>query len=100
MGFRLDWRLTADRLGLLVLFIAAWQACSLQFGTHWFSSPLGATLRFAELTLNGDLLYHTSYTVQAAFYGFLAGGIPGLLLPFVLRKRPVVNAVLDPYFAG
>jgi NitT/TauT family transport system permease protein len=50
--------------------------------------------------MNGDLVFHAEYTVKAAIVGFLVGGIPGVILPFVLRRRPVVNAVLDPYFAG
>src|SRR4051812_4873227 len=93
-------RLAIDRLVLLAIVVAAWQACSLQFGMHWFSSPWRAVERFWELSLNGDLLYHAEYTVGAAVCGFLIGGIPGTLLPFLLRRHPVVNAVLDPYFAG
>jgi NitT/TauT family transport system permease protein len=93
-------RVTVDRLVLLAAFIALWQLCSLQFGMHWFSSPLRTVQRSWELGLNGELLYHADYTVRAAFYGFLAGGIPGLVLPFVLRRHPLANAVLDPYFAG
>jgi NitT/TauT family transport system permease protein len=93
-------RLTLDRLVLLAILLTLWQACSLQFGTHWFSSPWRTVERFWELSANGDLLYHADYTVQAAVYGFLLGGIPGLLLPFVLRRHPVINAILDPYFAG
>ena len=93
-------RLAIDRLILLAVFLGLWQACSMGFGTHWFSSPIGTTLRFGELSLNGELLYHMNYTAQAAIYGFLVGGIPGLLLPFMLRKQAVLNAILDPYFAG
>ena len=93
-------QLTVDRVLILVLCIAAWQICSMQWGLHWFSSPLKTTNRTIELLGNGDLLYHTAYTAKAALYGFLVGGIPGLLLPFALRRSPVVNAILDPYLAA
>src|SRR6185503_15594556 len=96
----MDLRLTFDRLFLLVVCIAIWQACSAAFGMHWFSSPWAATRRFYDLSINGDLLFHAEYTVKAAFVGFLVGGIPGVVLPFMLRRRPVLNAVFDPYLAG
>ena len=38
--------------------------------------------------------------MKAALYGALVGGIPGALLPFVLRRHPVTGAIFDPYFAG
>ena len=93
-------RVALDRTFILILCIAAWQLCSMEWGTHWFSSPMKTTNRFIELTLNGDLFYHAGYTVQAAIIGFLVGGIPGVLLPFALRRAPVTSAILDPYFAG
>jgi len=93
-------QLTLDRLFILVLCIGAWQICSMQWGIHWFSSPLKMSTRFIEVVGNGDLAYHMAYTVKAAVYGFLVGGIPGLFLPFMLRRTPVINAILDPYFAG
>ena len=39
-------RLAIDRLILLAILLAFWQACSMGFGTHWFSSPIRTTLRF------------------------------------------------------
>jgi NitT/TauT family transport system permease protein len=93
-------QVTIDRLVILVLCIAAWQFCSMQWGLHWFSSPLKTTNRFIEVVGNGDLFYHMAYTVEAAVYGFLIGGVSGTLLPFALRRTPILNAVLDPYFAA
>ncbi|MCC6473260.1 MAG: ABC transporter permease [Burkholderiales bacterium] len=93
-------RLTLDRLALLALCIGLWQGLSAAFGTYWVSSPWRATVRFFELSASGELAFQAAYTVEASIYGFLAGGIAGVLLPFALRKQPVLNAVLDPYFAG
>jgi NitT/TauT family transport system permease protein len=100
MPSTLNRRLILDRCGLLVLAIAAWQACSEGFGVHWFSSPLRFAEKFSELSLNGDIVFHMTYTVKAAVYGFLVGGVPAALLPFALRRMPVVNTILDPYFIG
>lgn len=93
-------RVFLDRLIVFVLVIAGWQLCSSYFGTIWFSSPWRVLIRFIAELRNGDLFYQASYTLRAALYGSLVGGIPGALLPFVLRRHPVASAILDPYFVG
>ncbi len=95
-----SWRVHVDRLVVFVLVIALWQFCSEYFGTIWFSSPWRVLTRFIDEVQNGDLYFNTIVTMKEAFYGALVGGIPGALLPFVLRRRPVTNAILDPYLAG
>jgi NitT/TauT family transport system permease protein len=94
------WRVYVDRLIVFVLVIALWQFCSVYFGAIWFSSPWRVLTRFFVEVRNGELFFNTIYTLKAAFYGALLGGIPGVLLPFVLRRRPVTCAILDPYLAG
>jgi NitT/TauT family transport system permease protein len=89
-----------DRLIVLVVVIALWQACSAYFGTIWFSSPWLVFTRLLEELRSGDLVFNAAYTLKAAFYGALLGGIPAMLLPFVLRRRPVAGAILDPYLAA
>ncbi len=93
-------RVIFDRLVVFVLVIAAWHYASVFWGVHWFSSPWRVTTRMWDEILNGDLVFHMEYTLKAALYGFLVGGIPGALLPFALRRHPVVGAILDPYLAG
>jgi ABC-type nitrate/sulfonate/bicarbonate transport system permease component len=93
-------RVVFDRLVVFLLVIAGWQLCSIYFGTMWFSSPLRVAQRFVEEIRNGDLLFQASYTLKAAFYGALIGGIPAALLPFALRRHPVAGAILDPYMIG
>ena len=56
--------------------------------------------RFIDEVTSGDLLFQAEYTLKAAFYGSLVGGIPGALLPFILRRHPVASAILDPYMVG
>ena len=94
------WRVYVDRFIIFAILIALWEACSLYFGTIWFSSPWSVLLRFGSELQNGDLWSNTIVTVKEAFYGALLGGIPGAVLPFVLRRRPMTNAILDPYLAG
>lgn len=93
-------RLYLDRLVVLVVVVALWQICSVYFGTIWFSSPWRVVTRFTEELRNGELVFNAEYTLTAAFIGALVGGIPGALLPFVLRLRPLASAILDPYLAG
>jgi len=89
-----------DRIIVLVLVIAGWELCSLYFGTIWFSSPLRVFNRFGAEIRSGDLFFQASYTLRAALYGSLLGGIPAALLPFALRRHPIAGAILDPYFVG
>ena len=89
-----------DRLVVFALAIAAWQLCSLYFGTIWFSSPWRVLIRLVDEVSSGDLFFQTAYTLKAALYGSLLGGIPGALLPFALRRHPVAGAIFDPYLVG
>ncbi len=93
-------RVIVDRLVVFVLVIAGWQLCSSYFGTIWFSSPWRVLDRFIDELRSGDLFFQAAYTLKAALYGSLLGGIPAALLPFALRRRPVAGAILDPYFVG
>jgi len=96
---RAQWRLYLDRFVVLVIVIALWQACSVYFGTIWFSGPWLVFTRFADELASGDLLFNAEYTLKAALYGALLGGIPGALLPFALRRHPrslVSDGTLSP----
>jgi NitT/TauT family transport system permease protein len=94
------WRTLFDRLLVLVVIVALWQAGSLWFGAYWLSSPWSTTTRFVEQILNGELLRHAGYTLAEAGAGTLIGGLPAVLLPFWLRRHPVMVAILDPFMVG
>jgi NitT/TauT family transport system permease protein len=49
---------------------------------------------------SGDLVRHAVVTLAAALAGFLLGGLPGAGLPFLLRRRPLLTAILDPFMVG
>src|SRR5262245_63293052 len=85
---------------VLVLIVALWQAGSLWFGAYWLSSPWATTTRFVEQIFNGELIRHASYTLAEAAAGTLIGGLPAVLLPFMLRRHPIIVAILDPFMIG
>ncbi len=49
---------------------------------------------------SGELLRHAGYTLAEAAAGTLIGGVPAVLLPFLLRRHPIVVAILDPFMVG
>ena len=94
------WRTLLDRALVLLFILALWQAGSFWVGVYWLSSPWATTTRFIELVLNGELNRHASYTLAEAGAGTLIGGLPAVLLPFLLRRHPVIVAILDPFMIG
>src|SRR5258705_1278411 len=88
------WRTLLDRVLVLILIIALWQAGSLWFGAYWLSSPWATTTRFVEQILNGELLRHAGYTLAEAGAGTMIGGLPAGTAP-VLVGRPSHNPA-DP----
>jgi NitT/TauT family transport system permease protein len=93
-------RARGDQFLVLLALIGIWQACSLAFGTYWIGSPWGVLTRFTAGIFAGDLLRHTAYTLGEAVAGFVIGAVPAALLPFALRRRPIVSAILDPFMVG
>jgi NitT/TauT family transport system permease protein len=69
-------------------------------GNYWLSTPWNTVTRFVATLLNGELIFHGSYTVNEALVGCVIGGVPAVLLPFLLRRQPIVVAILDPFMVG
>ena len=97
---RLAVRGRVDQLLVLVVLLAIWQAASFALGVYWVGSPWGVTTRVVSGILSGDLLRHASYTAGEAAAGFILGAVPAAALPFLLRRRPIVTAILDPFMVG
>jgi NitT/TauT family transport system permease protein len=89
-----------DRLLVLLVLIAAWQTGSAILGAYWLSTPWSTVSRFFASLLGGELIFHSSYTVTEALVGAVIGGVPAVLLPFLLRRRPTIVAILDPFMVG
>jgi NitT/TauT family transport system permease protein len=94
------WQTWIDRLIVLALILAAWQIGSFLSGAYFLSSPWAVASRFAAQLLNGLLIEHGGYTIEESLIGVVVGGVPAMLLPFLLRRHPVIVAVLDPFMAG
>jgi NitT/TauT family transport system permease protein len=94
------WRTVFDRLSVGVIILVAWQVASAIVGNYWLSSPWATLSRFAAQLMNGELIFHASYTLGEAAVGTLIGGIPAVLLPFLLRRHPIIVAILDPFMIG
>jgi NitT/TauT family transport system permease protein len=94
------WRTTADRLLVLVIILAAWQIGSLMVGPYWLSSPWSVASRFVAQILSGELIRQSSFTIWESLCGALVGGVPAVLLPFLLRRHPLLVGILDPFMVG
>jgi NitT/TauT family transport system permease protein len=89
-----------DRLIVLVVIFGAWQAGSAVLGSYWLSSPPSTLSRFVLAMASGELVRQAGYTVEEALLGAVIGGLPAALLPFLLRRRPALVAMLDPFMAA
>lgn len=94
------WRTHLDHALVFAVIIALWSLATWRFGTYWVSSPWAVALRFVEMTANGELIRHAGYTLAEAAAGTLIGGVPAVLLPLLLRRHPVMVAILDPFMIG
>lgn len=96
----MNWRRQLDRLVVLVLIVAGWEVASLLLGDYWVSSPWGVASRFVSSLLDGELIRQSGYTIEESFVGAFIGGVPAVLLPFILRRSPILVSVLDPFMVG
>lgn len=96
----MNWRVWFDRSIVLLILLALWQAGSMALGTYWLSGPWLTLSRFVSSLLDGELIFHGSYTIQEALVGSVIGGVPAVLVPFALRKHPILVAILDPFMVG
>src|SRR5262245_43604971 len=94
------WRTVMDRVLVLIIILAAWQIGSWWVGAYWLSSPWATAARFVEQTVSGELPWHAGYTLAEAAAGTCIGGLPAVLLPFLLRRHPRIVAILDPFMVG
>jgi NitT/TauT family transport system permease protein len=89
-----------DQILVLFVLIAIWQALSYALGVYWVGTPWGVAVRLYNGVLNGEILRHASFTISEAMLGFVIGGIPAAILPFLLRRLPLVTATIDPFMVG
>src|SRR3990172_532589 len=89
-----------DQILVLIALIAIWQGLSVALGTYWVGTPWGTAVRLFNGVMSGEILRHASYTISEAMIGFVIGGIPAAVLPFLLRRFPIATAIVDPFMVG
>lgn len=83
-----------DRLVLVAVLIAAWQGASAAFGSYWISSPWLVVEKLWALAANGDLWFHTRFTLGEAVAGFFLGALPACAVALCLRRMPRLESAV------
>lgn len=99
-GRPIPWRRFLDRTAVVAIILALWSVATWRFGTYWVSSPWAVAAGLVEGVISGELLRHAAYTLTEAAAGTVIGGVPAVLLPLLLRRHPVLTAILDPFMVG
>ena len=97
---RIRWQTHIDRLIVGVVLVALWQAVSMIYGVYWVSTPWLTFTRFFAMLFDGELIRQSGYTIEEAFAGAVIGGVPAVILPFLLRRSPILVSILDPFMVG
>ena len=91
---------TRDRIAVGVGLLALWQLASMVYGAYWLSPPHTTLIRLLKGLATGEYAFHAAYTGGAALAGFVLGGVPGVVLPLLLRRMPLVRRILDPFLVA
>jgi NitT/TauT family transport system permease protein len=94
-------RLMAFRVGVLVVFFAAWWAAS---GTlvdkFYLPSPLKVTQELADWVKDGSLLRNILATLIPGIKGFLIATFAAFVLGYALAMARFASDVLEPYITA
>jgi NitT/TauT family transport system permease protein len=94
------WRTHMDRAIVAIVLLALWQVAGMTLGVYWVSTPWLTISRFFVTLFNGELIRQSGYTIEEAAIGAVIGGVPAVVLPFILRRSPIMVAILDPFMVG
>jgi NitT/TauT family transport system permease protein len=96
----IKWRqyaITAGRIGLAALLLAAWKLGADSAGPVYAADPVEVFQRIVSDTLSGSLLRHIYVTLRLSVIGFAIGCAFGVALPFLLRRMPRLTNAVEPY---
>ncbi len=85
---------------ILISFLLLWELTT-RFGivdSFIFSSPSRVCKTFADMTVNGRLLYHIGVTLLETLVSFALVNIISILVAVLLWWNESVSKVLEPYF--
>jgi ABC-type nitrate/sulfonate/bicarbonate transport system permease component len=88
----------ASPIALLLLWECAARAGLID--TRFFPAPSSIFRALVGLAGTGELWRHTSASLQRLALGFLAGGIPALILGIIMGLNRTVDAVFEPLIAA
>jgi NitT/TauT family transport system permease protein len=87
-----------------VLALAIWHVGSTVpiFGVYllpkfFFSTPLDVFARIVKLFSGSVIWKHLGITLTETLLAFIIGSVTGVLFGFWFARRPLVNAIFDPY---
>jgi ABC-type nitrate/sulfonate/bicarbonate transport system permease component len=85
-----------------IVLLLIWEALlRAGFGDRRFvPAPSDIAIRFWELTLNGELLWHTAVTCYRVIVGYLIGAIPGIAIGLLMAMYRPVRIFFDPLIAA
>jgi NitT/TauT family transport system permease protein len=63
----------------------------------FFSTPLDVAWRVVKWFIDGTIWRHLWITLVEAILAFIIGSLGGVLIGFWFARKPMVNAVFDPY---
>ncbi|MBV6430375.1 MAG: Riboflavin transport system permease protein RibX [Bryobacteraceae bacterium] len=92
-------KVLACRILVGAVLIGLWQSGAALgvLDRFFFSRPSDIVGRVWELFARGGVWTHLGVTLAEALLSFAIGGLAGVLGGFLLARRPLLSAVLDPY---
>lgn len=89
-------------LAILVAFLSLWEVAVRAgwISGLFFPAPTAIADDFLVLLLHGKLIQDTGWTVLRLVVGFLIGGIPALLLGWLMGWIPQIREIVDPFIAA
>jgi sulfonate transport system permease protein len=91
------WVILTGRLVLALALLLAWEIGARTMGAIFFAPPLDVAMRLVEIARNGQMLTDIIATLRVSALGFVIACVAGVLLPFLLRRSPRVDAAVEPY---
>ena len=86
------------RIAVFAIAVGLWELLSGRaFNAFWVSKPSLIVERIYDMTLNGDLWFHMSVTLQEAVVGLIIGMVGGTLLGILIAYSGIFQKWIYPY---
>ena len=96
---------TRDRLLNVIsplALLTLWELCARfdVIDTRFFPAPSAVLSTAIEMLQSGELITHTTVSMQRLAYGTLLGGVPALVLGVIMGLNRTIRALFDPLIAA